>query len=222
MFLRGVKKVGKKYTAKEAKNLILDTASNLFTNKGYERTSISDIVAGLDGLTRGAVYHHFDSKYDIIVGIAKRLIPDKELLDSIDQREDLTGLAKIQTLLLEAMFNDDIAKSTAISLSLLHDATFTSIYNLQLCEVLGPKIESYIEAGNKDGSISVPQPKQMAELIILITSTWFIQSLFVTTADTFFEKLNTAQYVLRKSGVDVLSDDVYLTIVNKLSQAAAK
>lgn len=214
--------IGKKYTAKEARNLILDTASVLFTKKGYEQTSISDIVAGLDGLTRGAVYHHFDSKYDIIVGITKRLIPEQELLASIDQRDDLTGLAKIQTLLLETMFNEDIAKATALSVSLIHDPTFSSIYNMQMCQVLAPKIESYIEAGNKDGSTNVPQPKHMAEMIILITSTWFIQSLFITTADTFFDKLKLAQYVLSKSGVDVISDEVYLTIVNQLSQAAAK
>lgn len=43
----------KKYTAKEARNLILDTASLLFIEKGYEQTSISDIVTGLTGSHAG-------------------------------------------------------------------------------------------------------------------------------------------------------------------------
>ncbi|MBY0009996.1 TetR/AcrR family transcriptional regulator [Paenibacillus typhae] len=207
----------KKYTAKEVRNLILDTASVLFIEKGYEQTSISDIVAGLDGLTRGAVYHHFESKYHIIVGIAKRFIPEQELLDSIDKRDDLSGLGKIQTLLLESMFNEDITKSTVISLSLLKDPIFTSIYNAQMCEVFVPIIEKYIHAGNADGSITVPQSAQMAEVVILLTSTWFIQTLFPNTAESFFEKLKTAQYVLKVSGIDVLSDEVCSTIVQKLT-----
>ncbi|WP_042198066.1 TetR/AcrR family transcriptional regulator [Paenibacillus camerounensis] len=209
----------KKYTAKEVRNLILDTASVLFIEKGYEQTSISDIVAGLDGLTRGAVYHHFESKYHIIVGIAKRFIPEQALLDSIDERDDLSGLEKIQMLLLESMFNEDITQSTVISLSLLKDPTFISIYNSQMCEVFVPIIEKYIHAGNTDGSIQVPQPAQMAEIVILLTSTWFIQALFPNTVELFFEKLKAAQYVLKESGVHVISDAVFSTIVQKLTEA---
>ncbi|WP_018887776.1 TetR/AcrR family transcriptional regulator [Paenibacillus massiliensis] len=212
----------KKYTAKEARNLILDTASVLFIEKGYEQTSISEIVAGLDGLTRGAIYHHFESKYQIIVGIAKRFIPDQDLLDAIDEREDLSGLEKIQNILLEAMFNEDITQSTAASLALLNDPTFSSIYNTQICEIMAPKIVKYIHAGNEDGSIKVAYPEQMAEIIILLTSTWFIQALFPNTMETFFEKLKAAQYVLKESGVNVISDEVFSTIVKELTGATTK
>jgi len=209
----------KKYTAKEVRNLILDTASVLFIEKGYEHTSISDIVAGLDGLTRGAIYHHFESKHHIIVGIARRFIPEQEVLDAVDQREDWNGLEKIQALLLEGMFNEDIQKSTVISWSLLTDPTFISIYNTQMCEVFVPILTRYILAGNADGSITTPQPEQMAEIILLITTTWFIQALFPNTVESFFEKLKAAQYVLKQSGVDVISDDVLSTIVQKLTAA---
>lgn len=36
--------------------LILETARRLFLEKGYEATTIQDIVDGLGGLTKGAVY----------------------------------------------------------------------------------------------------------------------------------------------------------------------
>ncbi|WP_270167176.1 TetR/AcrR family transcriptional regulator [Paenibacillus sp. SYP-B4298] len=206
----------KKYTAKEVRNLILDTASVLFIEKGYEHTSISDIVAGLDGLTRGAIYHHFESKYQIIVGIAQRFIPEQDVFDAIDERDDWSGLDKIQTILLETMFNENISKSTAISLSLVRDPTFASIYNTQMCQVMTPILIKYLKAGNEDGSITVPQPEQMAELIILLTGTWFIEALFPNTIELFFEKLKAAQYVLQKSGVNVLSDEVFSTIVKNL------
>ena len=37
---------------------ILDVAQRLFLEKGYENTSIQDIIDGLGGLSKGAVYHH--------------------------------------------------------------------------------------------------------------------------------------------------------------------
>ena len=49
---------------------ILDVAQQLFLEKGYENTTIQDIVDGLGGLTKGAVYHHFKSKEEIMDAVA--------------------------------------------------------------------------------------------------------------------------------------------------------
>ena len=38
---------------------ILEVAQRLFLEKGYENTTIQDIVDELGGLTKGAIYHHF-------------------------------------------------------------------------------------------------------------------------------------------------------------------
>ena len=50
----------------ETVNLILDVAFRLFMEKGYEHTSIQDIIDNLGGLSKGAIYHHFKSKEDIM------------------------------------------------------------------------------------------------------------------------------------------------------------
>ena len=41
---------------------ILDVAQRLFLEKGYENTTIQDIVDELGGLTKGAVYHTSNQK----------------------------------------------------------------------------------------------------------------------------------------------------------------
>ena len=51
---------------------ILDISHKLFLEKGYEQTTIQDIVDNLDGLSRGAIYHHFKSKDEIIKAITSR------------------------------------------------------------------------------------------------------------------------------------------------------
>ena len=50
--------------AEKTKRLILEKASALFNEKGYSETSIADITAAV-GLTKGAIYGHFDNKIDI-------------------------------------------------------------------------------------------------------------------------------------------------------------
>ena len=50
----------------QTRNFILETAFRLFIEKGYERTSIQDIIDQLGGLSKGAIYHHFKSKEEIM------------------------------------------------------------------------------------------------------------------------------------------------------------
>lgn len=46
------------------KNTIIKESANLFNTQGYKATSISDITKAT-GLTKGAIYRHFDSKADL-------------------------------------------------------------------------------------------------------------------------------------------------------------
>ena len=57
----------------ETVNRILDTAYRLFLEKGYEQTSIQDIINHLGGLSKGAIYHHFKSKEDILEAVTNRI-----------------------------------------------------------------------------------------------------------------------------------------------------
>ena len=51
---------------------ILTVAMRLFLEKGYEHTTIQDIVDQLGGLTKGAVYHHFKSKEEIMDAVTEK------------------------------------------------------------------------------------------------------------------------------------------------------
>lgn len=50
---------------------ILDAAHGLFVARGYAETSTPDIVAAA-GLTRGALYHHFEDKRALFRAVAER------------------------------------------------------------------------------------------------------------------------------------------------------
>ncbi|WP_457586859.1 TetR/AcrR family transcriptional regulator [Ensifer canadensis] len=50
---------------------ILDAAHGLFVERGYAETSTPDIVAAA-GMTRGALYHHFEDKKALFRAVAER------------------------------------------------------------------------------------------------------------------------------------------------------
>ena len=51
---------------------ILAVSAKLFMEKGYEHTTLQDIIDNLGGLTKGAIYHHFKGKEEILLAIADR------------------------------------------------------------------------------------------------------------------------------------------------------
>ena len=88
----------------ETVNLILETAGRLFVEKGYERTSIQDIVDNLGGLSKGAIYHHFKSKEEILSAVTDRMTEHSEvLLSRIRDDETLTGKEKLRKLFYESL-----------------------------------------------------------------------------------------------------------------------
>jgi AcrR family transcriptional regulator len=56
--------------ADERKVQFIETAMKLFAEKGYHSTSIQDIVEAW-GISKGAFYHHFSSKEELMLAIVK-------------------------------------------------------------------------------------------------------------------------------------------------------
>ena len=62
---------------------ILDAAQRLFLEKGYDNTTIQDIVDELGGLTKGAVYHHFKSKEEIMDAVGDRMFRENNPFEAV-------------------------------------------------------------------------------------------------------------------------------------------
>lgn len=82
---------------------ILETSQRLFLEKGYEQTTVQDIVDNLDGLSRGAIYHHFKSKEEIVDAVIRNMMLDGEsFLNGNHERheENYTALDKLKNMIL--------------------------------------------------------------------------------------------------------------------------
>lgn len=80
---------------KSKKEQILDISFSLFLEKGYDNTSISDIVTSLD-IARGTLYYHFESKEAIMDAIIEQSV--KEIVEKVEKmvfKKDLSVYEKI-------------------------------------------------------------------------------------------------------------------------------
>ena len=62
-----------KEEAQATRDLLLDTAAEVFERRGVSRTSMQDIATAA-GLTRGAIYWHFRDKVDLFNAMMDRAI----------------------------------------------------------------------------------------------------------------------------------------------------
>lgn len=202
----------------ETVSLILDVSYRLFMEKGYERTSIQDIIDNLGGLSKGAIYHHFKSKEDILVAVTDRMTSQSNnILANIRDQKDLNGQEK-----LKKIFKDSIMRPVQDEIFTvapdLHDnpRLLFSILRETMDEAAPNYILPIIMQGIEDGSIQTEHPKALAELIMLTANIWMNPMIFDNTPEEAYEKFIVFGQMMKGFGLDVLDDE----LLNRLQELA--
>jgi Transcriptional regulator len=194
----------------ETASLILDVAFRLFIEKGYERTSIQDIIDNLGGLSKGAIYHHFRSKEDILVAVTDRMTEESnKMLVEIRDRTDITGKEKLKAIFKESVLRpvqDDIF-TVAPDLS-NNPSLFVSIFRETMNLAAPYYIQPIIEQGISDGSIQTDYPAELAELIIIVANIWINPMIFNNTADQSYRKFMVFRQMMEGFGLDIVDDEM--------------
>jgi len=194
----------------ETVNLILDVATRLFMEKGYEHTSIQDIIDNLGGLSKGAIYHHFKSKEDILVAVTDRMTEESNrVLESIRDRTDLTGREKLKTIFKESILRpvqNDIF-TTAPNLG-NNPRLLYSIFSETVNEAAPGYIQPIIEQGIADGSIRTEYPAELAQLIILTANIWTNPMIFDDSAEESYRKFVVFRQMMEGFGLDIVDDEM--------------
>lgn len=193
----------------ETVSRIVDVASRLFLEKGYNQTSIQDIVDHLGGLSKGAIYHHFKSKEEIWIAVADRMTADSEqLFDHILARKDLNGLEK-----LKAIFRDSLFRSSQDNLFSIAPTTSNPQLLLSILQnavtVTAPKyLLPILKEGIRDGSIQAEYPEELAQLILLDFNVWINPMVFPSSTEECRRKLIVLAQALRGLGLDIIDDAI--------------
>lgn len=206
---------------------IVNAARELFLEKGYENTSIQDIVDRLGDLSKGAIYHHFKSKKAILDKLTDY---DWEQADAehaeLLARTDLTGLEKLRELFKTTVSNKQHNQINQLSIPFLDDPQ-TLASNLQFWSHELPKHwMPFLENGIRDGSIPTEYPREASELLSLLANYWLLTHFYPATRNELHHRIECLATMLNAINVPVFDDEL-ITMTTDFymsynSQAASK
>ena len=187
-------------------NKILEVSKRLFLEKGYDNTKIQDIADEL-GMTKGAIYHHFESKEEIMNKLGETMFIHNNPFEIVKKRNDLNGLEKMKLAIKLNQSNEQMVELTNQALPLLENPQILAKMFESNYQNLLPYWLELIQEGQEDGSIKTDQPKELAELLIL-TDLWMIPSLFPGNADDIKNRYKFVTVMLGKMGLPLFDEEM--------------
>lgn len=92
-----------KAEAEVTREQIIDAAEQLFFQHGVSRTTLEKIAAAA-GVTRGAIYWHFDNKAALFSAMLERIrLPFQQRLGELDNQPQSDPLAQLRAFLIHAL-----------------------------------------------------------------------------------------------------------------------
>ena len=189
--------------------LILDTATRLFLQKGYDETTLQDIIDATK-LSKGAIYHHFASKEAILIAVVDRMGDfNSAVLAEIRDRKGLTGAEKLRELFRTSMTLSFQGKILHMLPFLIENPKFMA---LQMQSILGEAAPDYIlpilKEGIADGSIRADYPEQLAEVLLLMTDLWLHPIFRPSTPEQVRGRCAFFNQFTRQYGFELLDGDL--------------
>lgn len=189
----------------------------MFLEKGYDNTTIQDIVDELDGLTKGAVYHHFKSKEDIMDALGDKMFFDHNPFEEIRNRKDLNGLQKMRTAMLLNLSDRERVEITRQAIPIMKNPRILAGTIEMNRRVLSPIFQELIEEGNRDGSITTKYAKELAELLPLL-DIWIMPSIYPANGGEIKRKLELVSEMYHAAGLPLFDEEVIDKIVNVVKE----
>ena len=201
---------------------ILDVSLKLFLEKGYEHTTVQDIVDNLGGLSKGAIYHHFKSKEDILQAASDYLFSQEDTDEWAAIRDDpnLNALEKFQKLVTSTLWNPQEIEFRNWAPVQAKTPRFLVSRMKRTVELTAPAyIQPILEQGIAEGFLETDFPKEVAEVVLLLVNIWLDTSVFPVSDVDFLRKLLFLAELCEKYGVkDLFNEKVMESIETNIAQ----
>jgi AcrR family transcriptional regulator len=161
-------RVVKDYTVR--RNEILDVAQRLMVTAGYEQMTIQDILDSL-GISKGAFYHYFSSKQELLEAIIERMLGDAEkLLAPLLNDSTLPALVKFERFFSSVADWKTAQKSFVLALLKVwyqdDNAIVRQKLRVTMVQHVSPLIAAIIRQGNQEGVMAASDPDQAGEVAL--------------------------------------------------------
>ena len=142
----------KKYNSQATIENILTVSAKLFLEKGFDKTSIQDIAEAA-GISKGAIYHHFKSKDEIISAVTENQTQTtKSMLESwLSETGALTGKEQLAAILEKNLDCQDAHYLDKVMSGRMKSAEFVLSYMQTCVNKDAALISNIIQQGITDG-----------------------------------------------------------------------
>ena len=201
--------MAKEYNAKATIEAILSVSAKLFLQKGFDKTSMMDIATAA-GISKGAIYHHFKSKDEIIKSVMEKQEQSVKgtIENFMEESRFLSGKEQLQ-LILEKNIENQEAHYLDDAMSVrMKSADFVLSYMQSCVNKDSNFVSKIIKKGIQDGSIVTDFPDECAEVFLLLINVWCDPAVFSCNADKLLLRLKFLQNMMMSIGIDVLTDTI--------------
>lgn len=200
----------------KTKHNILETAMRLFAEKGLENVKVEDVVKEV-GVTRGAFYHYFKSREELIAGVMYKSFENDNPYLLANKQKGLDALEKLRfaakfSLRSYLEMNDSMITQMK---KLANDPIIFKNEMIFQVNVMSTYIEKLLIEGNNDGSMHVVFPKQASQTIAFLVASWLSPYAFEVSYEEYVNKVLFFEQLSTSLGVPVMDEEmkeIYLTI----------
>ena len=159
----------------ETRERILDVAQDLFTQHGYDKTSLRDIADRL-GITKAALYYYFERKEDILLELHLRLhAMGTTLLDELEAAPDGPARVALWPRLADGMIDFMVENRELVLLHSRNRSAFEALSRSERNRQENEDLEARFARILASPAIPLRERVRMAAIVGVITEV-FIES----------------------------------------------
>ncbi|XSG83276.1 MAG: TetR/AcrR family transcriptional regulator [Methyloligella sp. ZOD6] len=149
---------------------LIDSAQTLFFSKGYEATTVADIMQDA-GVSKGGFYHHFSAKEDLLEALGERLAAETVTrLQPILGDRTLDAVARMNAVLSQARrFKIEDAAGIRAAFDTVFKPENIVLYhrlNRAVSNVMLPLFVDILQQGKEEGRFRIDDPTATAEIVL--------------------------------------------------------
>ena len=159
--------------AEERRTEILDVARRLFLSRGYDATTVNDLISVV-GISKGAFYHHFASKDDVLRALVWSMAEQGlAAMVPLFERGDFTPLEKLKAFFKDGQkYRRELRRAPIDYRGVIsrREPASAPAGAEQMTEIIVPHLGRVLEQGAKLGEFDIEEPEETARLVLNLGS----------------------------------------------------
>ena len=201
--------MARKNNPEQTREKIISVSTTLFFEKGYEQTTMQDIVNDL-GMSKGAIFHHFKSKEEILNGVMDTQSSAVEdiLHQWLSEMSGRTAKEKLIGILEKNIATQEMHSLDSVLASQVKNPWFIVRTMQDAVKKSAPIFSKIMREGNEEGTITTDYPDECAEVFFLLINVWYDPNIFNCNRSKLNKRLKFLQQMMKTMGVDIVSDQL--------------